>query len=119
MWAALAATAPSLLAWNPPPSPTFLNQALALSLVVVPQGGITNWLGPRIAITYARGGPAPLRRFVFRAAAGFARLTLLVGGANTAARRLYARVGFQPRAQFVSGTCAGAAPHRRRRLPAA
>jgi O-antigen/teichoic acid export membrane protein len=44
----------------------------ALSLVVVPQGGITNWLGPRIAITYARGGPAPLRRFVFRAAAGFA-----------------------------------------------
>lgn len=53
------------------------------------------------------------------AAAGFARLTLLVGGANTAARRLYARVGFQPRAQFVSGTCAGAAPHRRRRLPAA
>ncbi len=42
----------------------------ALSLVVAPQGGITNWLGPKIAITYARGGPAPLRRFVFRAAAG-------------------------------------------------
>jgi len=44
----------------------------ALSLVVVIQGGVTNWLGPKIAITYAREGPAPLRRFVFRAAAGFA-----------------------------------------------
>ena len=44
----------------------------ALSLVVVVQGGVTNWLGPKIAITYAREGAAPLRRFVFRAAAGFA-----------------------------------------------
>ncbi|MCB1998505.1 MAG: O-antigen ligase C-terminal domain-containing protein, partial [Rhodoferax sp.] len=30
--AALAATLPALLAYNPPPSPTFLNQALALAL---------------------------------------------------------------------------------------
>jgi len=44
----------------------------ALSLVVVVQGGITNWLGPKIAITYAREGPAALRRFVFGAAAKFA-----------------------------------------------
>lgn len=50
----------------------------ALSLVVVPQGGVTNWLGPKIAITYARGGPAPLRRFVFRAAAGFAGVLALL-----------------------------------------
>jgi O-antigen ligase len=40
--AVIAATAPSLLAWNPPPSPTFLNQALALAgwgLFVVAAGG--------------------------------------------------------------------------------
>lgn len=30
--AALAATLPSLLAYNPPPSPTLLNQALALAV---------------------------------------------------------------------------------------
>jgi hypothetical protein len=30
--AAIAATLPSLLAYNPPPSPTFLNQAVALAL---------------------------------------------------------------------------------------
>jgi O-antigen ligase len=46
MWAALAATAPSLLAWNPPPSPTFLNQALALA----------GWGGFVVATGAAGGG---------------------------------------------------------------
>lgn len=53
------------------------------------------------------------------AAAGFARLTLLVGGSNTTARRLYARAGFAPRARFVSGTCAGGAREGRLSSPAA
>lgn len=44
----------------------------ALSLVVVVQGGVTNWLGPRIAITYAQDGPVALRRIVFGAATRFA-----------------------------------------------
>lgn len=50
----------------------------ALSLVVVVQGGITNWLGPKIAITYAEGGATPLRRFVFQASAGFAAVLALL-----------------------------------------
>jgi O-antigen/teichoic acid export membrane protein len=50
----------------------------ALSLVVVVQGGVTNWLGPKIAITFAQEGAAALRRVVFRAAGGFAAgLTVL------------------------------------------
>ncbi len=53
------------------------------------------------------------------AGAGFARLTLLVGGSNTTARRLYARAGFTPLARFVSGTRAGVAGEQRRSAPAA
>lgn len=53
------------------------------------------------------------------AGAGFARLTLLVGGSNTTARRLYARAGFVSRARFVSGTRAGVARDERRNAPAA
>ncbi len=65
----------------------------ALSLVVVVQGGVTNWLGPKIAITYARGGPAPLQRFVFRAAAGFAAaLTVLCGVLIVFADRILAAI---------------------------
>ena len=42
-------------------------------------------------------------------AAGFTRLSLLVGASNTTARRLYARAGFTPCAWFVSATRAGRA----------
>jgi O-antigen/teichoic acid export membrane protein len=42
-----------------------------LSLIIVPSTGLQNWLGPRIAITYATGGAQRMRRFVIRAALGF------------------------------------------------
>jgi GNAT superfamily N-acetyltransferase len=47
-------------------------------------------------------------------AAGFTRLSLLVGASNTTARRLYARAGFTPCAWFVSTTRAGRAGETRR-----
>ncbi len=52
-------------------------------------------------------------------AAGFSRLSLLVGASNTTARRLYARAGFTPCAWFVSATCAGRAADARRETTAA
>jgi ribosomal protein S18 acetylase RimI-like enzyme len=42
------------------------------------------------------------------AAAGFARMTLLVNGTNEPARRLYHQLGFEPRARFVAATRLGA-----------
>ncbi len=53
------------------------------------------------------------------AAAGYRRLTLLVGHGNAAARRLYASHGFTARAQFVSGTCSGGTRRIGRDSPAA
>jgi ribosomal protein S18 acetylase RimI-like enzyme len=41
------------------------------------------------------------------AAAGFARMTLLVSGTNEPARRLYRQLGFEPRARFVAATRRG------------
>ncbi len=52
-------------------------------------------------------------------AAGFTRLSLLVGASNTTARRLYARAGFTPCAWFVSATRAGRAGETRRESTAA
>lgn len=53
------------------------------------------------------------------AAAGFARVTLLVGSRNQTARRLYERWGFGACATFVSATCVGAARAVRRESSAA
>lgn len=52
-------------------------------------------------------------------AAGFARLSLLVGASNTTARRLYARAGFTSCAWFVSATRAGRAGEGRHDVTAA
>ena len=49
-----------------------------LALMIVPSTGLQNWLGPRIAITFAEGGTKRMQRFVVRAAVGFgAVLTLM------------------------------------------
>ncbi len=52
-------------------------------------------------------------------AAGFARLSLLVGASNATARRLYARAGFTSCAWFVSATRAGRSGEGRRESTAA
>jgi GNAT superfamily N-acetyltransferase len=52
-------------------------------------------------------------------AAGFTRLSLLVGASNSTARRLYARAGFASCAWFVSATRAGRAGEGRRESTAA
>lgn len=52
-------------------------------------------------------------------AAGFSRLSLLVGASNTTARRLYARAGFMSAGWFVSATRSGLAGDARRESTAA
>ena len=62
LWTAIAAAAgPSLLAFNLPPSPTFLNQALALALwglFVAAAGGRWRAAGPAWPLWAALGGVA-------------------------------------------------------------
>lgn len=67
-------------------------------------------LAVRPGVRGAGLGAALVTRLSAAAAkAGFARLTLLVGGRNQNARRLYQRVGLIERASFVSATSVGRA----------